>query len=285
MNKQENGNDRSHAIDHSSKLLPRRTNPARVSIWILTERPERYAHVLELLRAELFDVHVTIDGWRTYYEAMVTPPKILLVDGSLNCMDAIAFCCLVKSSKWLFDLPLIFIDTEASSGMRVRALSAGASDCITFPFLAEELIARFRIQLRRLRRPDQEMPEEKYRSSTAACSGCTISAINLIKSGNIGKLNTKSIARHVGASNRRLESQFKETIGITVSDYLRSERMRRAAWLLRHTGITVSAVAREVGFRSPCNFSVAFKRCTGMSPSDFRVADISDESSFTLTRL
>jgi len=250
--------------------------PMQLSVWMLTERQQTFADALDALRHELFDVRVVTDGWNTYYEAMATPPGMLVVDGALTCMDASAFCCLMKGAGWLARIPVIFIDVDAQSNTRVRALRAGASDCITFPFLTEEFVARLHLQIRRIRRSCQQTPCTMRANADAVGLGNTQTVIQLIKGGDVATLNAKSIARQIGASDRRLKSQFRESLGVSVSEYLRTERMERAAWLLKHTGISVSAVAKEVGFRTPCNFTVAFKRFKGVSPSAFRNGETSE---------
>jgi AraC-like DNA-binding protein len=273
MNQQQGVQTRMNCTDQTARCSAA-AGAKRASIWVLTERHETFADVLDSLRGELFEVRVVTDGWNTYYEAASTPPSMLVVDGALTSMDAIAFCCLMKGAGWLARIPIVFIDVEAASSPRFRALRAGASDCITFPFLAEELLARLRLQLKRTRQVCEQTPCAARGSANVVGPGNTQTAIELIKGGDVANLNARSIARQVGASDRRLTSQFKASLGVSVSTYLRTERMERAAWLLKHTGISVSAVAQEVGFRTPCNFTVAFKRFMGMSPSAFRNGDI-----------
>ncbi|QHE93027.1 helix-turn-helix domain-containing protein [Pandoraea fibrosis] len=238
----------------------------RSTIWILNERPEAFADVVGELRAQLFDVRVVSDGWTSYYEALVSAPTAFVVDGALTGMDARAFCCLVSGAPRLRGVPVIYIDVEGASEARSRALASGASDCIVFPFMPEELIARLRLQIRIARSASD--PVELQRADRASRS--TRTAMTLINGGRIADMSAKTLANAVGASDRRLSRDFKEKLGVSVSEYLRREKLGRAAWLLQHSGISITDVAHEVGFRSPCNFSVAFKKHTGLTPSQFR---------------
>ena len=47
-------------------------------------------------------------------------------------------------------------------------------------------------------------------------------------------------------------------------------RMRQAGALLSSEAYTVEAVAQQVGYDNPFSFSTAFKRETGLSPSQYR---------------
>ena len=53
-------------------------------------------------------------------------------------------------------------------------------------------------------------------------------------------------------------------------EYARSQRMAKAAELLKDPAQSVSDVARDLGFSDISVFSRQFKQITGMSPTDFR---------------
>jgi transcriptional regulator GlxA family with amidase domain len=78
------------------------------------------------------------------------------------------------------------------------------------------------------------------------------------------------VARRVATSPRQLQRVFAEVGGIGFRSYLRRLRMSHAAELLATTAIPVSEVARRVGYRDASQFSKAFKRTYGVSPSESR---------------
>ena len=53
-------------------------------------------------------------------------------------------------------------------------------------------------------------------------------------------------------------------------EYLQQVRLRRACQLLSTTGLTVAQISDRLDYSSPFHFSSAFKRCFGISPSDYR---------------
>ena len=81
-----------------------------------------------------------------------------------------------------------------------------------------------------------------------------------------------SLARRVGLSRAAFAARFTEAVGEPPMRFLNSWRLALAADLLRDPDVTVSSVARDVGFTSPYTFSTAFKRHYGKSPSDHRRA-------------
>jgi len=63
---------------------------------------------------------------------------------------------------------------------------------------------------------------------------------------------------------------FKLARGLGVREYAKKKRLSAAAELLRTTNLSVKAIAVEVGYRSPPDFTRRFKRQFHLSPSDFR---------------
>lgn len=77
-------------------------------------------------------------------------------------------------------------------------------------------------------------------------------------------------ANQVGVSTGYLSALFKKETGMNFIKYLTDVRMEKAMELLRGTDLKAYEVADRIGFENTHYFSVAFKKYTGMSPSDFR---------------
>lgn len=65
---------------------------------------------------------------------------------------------------------------------------------------------------------------------------------------------------------------FKKHFGVNFSDYLTELRINAAKELLSDPFLAASEVARMVGYESPNYFARAFKKNTGMTPTEFRRA-------------
>ena len=85
-------------------------------------------------------------------------------------------------------------------------------------------------------------------------------------------ISVEEVAHRVATSPRQLQRAFAEVGGLTFRSYLRRVRMFWAAQLLTATDIPVSEVARRVGYREPSQFTKAFKRTYGATPSELREA-------------
>lgn len=76
------------------------------------------------------------------------------------------------------------------------------------------------------------------------------------------------VAEHISFSQYYLSKLFKEVEGINFKDYLIKVRMEKAKILLKK-GTKIKSVANLVGYTDPNYFSRAFKKYTGISPSEY----------------
>jgi two-component system response regulator YesN len=83
-------------------------------------------------------------------------------------------------------------------------------------------------------------------------------------------LSLSSLAEELSYNAKYLSHLFKEKLGTSYSDYLRTLRIKYAVSLFDHGIESVKNVALLSGFSDPLYFSTIFKRHTGRSPSDYR---------------
>ncbi len=77
----------------------------------------------------------------------------------------------------------------------------------------------------------------------------------------------QQLAKSAGMSHPKLNRCFKEIYGMTVFQYLRTERLNRAKIMLQEEGYSVTETAFQVGYDSVSHFSQVYKKQFGASPS------------------
>lgn len=83
-------------------------------------------------------------------------------------------------------------------------------------------------------------------------------------------ISLASIAKIADMSAYHFSRLFKQSIGLTPHQYLIYCRIERAKHLLNQSDLTITQVARSVGFSSQSHFGQHFKRLTGVTPRQFR---------------
>jgi len=80
-------------------------------------------------------------------------------------------------------------------------------------------------------------------------------------------ITVNKVALAAGCSRRQLDVLFRDLVQHTVLDEIHDQRICRAYSLLSSLRLRLSEIAERCGFHSASDFSRAFKRATGHSPS------------------
>ena len=84
------------------------------------------------------------------------------------------------------------------------------------------------------------------------------------------EISMAAIAESFGLSTARLSMRFRESLGMTPSDYLTMLRCNRAKELLETTELTIREISARVGYYDPGSFIRRFKQVTGETPLQYR---------------
>ncbi|MFI3237694.1 MAG: AraC family transcriptional regulator [Lachnospiraceae bacterium] len=88
------------------------------------------------------------------------------------------------------------------------------------------------------------------------------------------QITIQEVADYVGLSRSHLYRVFEEGLACSPKDYLIKTRMEQAQRLLRNTNLAIATVAKSVGYEDGLNFSKAFKKVYGISPSEYKKGEI-----------
>ncbi len=89
----------------------------------------------------------------------------------------------------------------------------------------------------------------------------------------------EALAARVGLSRTGFAARFRDAVGDTPLQYLRTIRMQHAMRLLSETSHSLEQLALAVGYHDAFSFSKVFKRTVGVSPRDFRRRDAEERAS------
>ncbi|MBW3078690.1 AraC family transcriptional regulator [Bifidobacterium simiiventris] len=84
------------------------------------------------------------------------------------------------------------------------------------------------------------------------------------------RITLDSLAARFFVNKYYLSRIFKESFGMTITDYVRYKRATEAKRLLRFTDLGIDEIAAEVGVHDANYFSRMFRKIEGMSPRDYR---------------
>ncbi len=233
-----------------------------------------------------FELHTAADGASGLGLAREKRPDLVLLDIVMPEMDGLAVCACLKADPATRDVPVIILSAVMDTEDKLQAFQLGAVDFINKTVDHREVTARVLLHLRqdRLRRslelrlsalerkglpvvvdhaaqPDQTM--------TSIARGVERVARYLLE--NLRESPTLDQLARLACSNRRtLNEEFRAVFQLSVFRWLREQRLREAARLLRSTELRIQQVADAVGFTSHAGLIKAFRERFGVSPSEYR---------------
>jgi AraC family transcriptional regulator len=87
-----------------------------------------------------------------------------------------------------------------------------------------------------------------------------------------GRVALRVVANDVHMSYFHFSRAFKQSMGMTATNYIAERRIERAKKLLEETELPISEIALRSGFSSQSHFTTAFRRLAGATPKAFRAA-------------
>lgn len=250
----------------------------KIRILLISNNTRQHEQLLQSLLAGAFRVSVAADGVQGYTKAQLTLPELILLDKQLTGIDALSLTHMLQGLKATAHIPIIILDSrmDGSSDECVTFLKAGAVDYIGNPYAVDEVKERINVPLRcpKLATPVVAAGKANpQRPSTTAETSMLIHAIQKTIDANLGSPpSQKELCDMFKISRRKIMNIFQRNFGLSVSSYIRLQRMYRAEYLLKTTALKIDVIATDLGFSSPANFSTAFKTYAGVAPGKFRQA-------------
>ena len=84
------------------------------------------------------------------------------------------------------------------------------------------------------------------------------------------ELTLSVIAKHFEKNASYVSAQFKNEVGVNLTDYIQVEKIHGAIRLLNTTDLSIAQVAATVGYNDFGYFTKIFKKHIGHTPSEYR---------------
>lgn len=109
--------------------------------------------------------------------------------------------------------------------------------------------------------------EQNINSNTKVNIGAII---NYIDSNYQKELYLDSLAESFGTTSKYLSKAIKTHLGVTFLSYLSTLRVNKAKELLKNEDMNINDIYKDVGFNNRNSFTIAFKKITGTTPSEYK---------------
>ncbi len=263
------------SIPNPENNLVRRNNPqSGKSILIIEDNADLRKYIWNEL-IPVYRIYEASDGVEGLEMANHYLPDLIVSDIMMPNMDGIEFCKRIKSNIKTSHIPVILLTARVDNETKYEGITEGADDYIPKPFEMEYLVIRIKNLLN-----SREKLRELFKSNISLePSKITVTSVDekfltsLMKAIEKGipepDFNVNSLESEMGMSHANLYRKITSITGFSGKEILMHMRLKRAFQIITETkDMRISEVSFMVGFTNPKNFSRAFRKKFGKTPSD-----------------
>ena len=97
------------------------------------------------------------------------------------------------------------------------------------------------------------------------------SALSFIKNNIANNITTKDVSDHINLSSRQLNRIFELNANMSMSEFIKNERISRVKEHLKKTTLSLHEIATLTGFNDEFVLCKSFKKSTGITPHKYRL--------------
>lgn len=237
-------------------------------------------NLLEFIKSifhEDYLVLIAEDGERGLELAKETIPDLVISDVMMPKLDGIKVCKKLKQDFRTSHIPVILLTALSSKQHEKEGILGGADEYLTKPFdpsmlkiRVDQLLATRRLLREKYSRENLLEPKAMPETSSSPDDKFLAKLVSIVED-NISdpEFGTVKISREVGVSRTQLYRKMAALTEMTVKEFIRSIRLKKAAQLIVQDQVNISEAAYAVGFLQVAYFRKCFKEMYGMTPSEY----------------
>lgn len=201
--------------------------------------------------------------------------NLVVSDVVMPLMDGFELCKTIKSNVDYSHIPVILLTAKTNIQSKIEGMELGADSYIEKPFSSEYLLAVVSNLINNREKLRQTFAKSPFvAANTMALTKADeefIKKLNEIIQANLSnqEFSMDDMAESLNMSRSNFYRKIKGVLDLTPNEYLRIERLKRAAQLLKEGENRVNEICYMVGFSSPSYFSKCFLKQFGALPKDF----------------
>ncbi len=199
----------------------------------------------------------------------------IVSDAMMEPMDGFSLCRAIKEDVNTSHIPFILLTALTLDSAKIEGMESGADSYIEKPFSMDYLLST----LKNLLRARQSAKVAYAQSPFTPSETVTISRVDeefmerleKVMEKNLGNsdFGITEMASEMFMSRTGLNRKIRGIFNLTPNNYIKIERLKRAAYLMKTKDYKVNEVCYMVGFTSPSYFTQCFYKQFGLLPKEF----------------
>lgn len=201
---------------------------------------------------------------------------LIISDVMMPLMDGIELCEKIKTNILTSHIPIVLLTAKTSEESKKTGYTTGADVYITKPFDPNILMLRVQNLLITRKNLIEKFKKDIILEPKELKNSCVDElflqkAISLIEDNMSNPdFTLKVFISGLGMSRSTLYRKLKALTGLSITEFIRTIKLKRAAQLISQTQLNISEIAFDLGFNDIKHFRKSFKALFKMTPSEYR---------------
>jgi ligand-binding sensor domain-containing protein/signal transduction histidine kinase/AraC-like DNA-binding protein len=267
---------------YESNLLPPKetTSPkngyetTRQTILIVDDNDELRQFLKDSL-TKSYNIIEAINGKVGLEKAKENFPDLIISDIMMPVMNGNIFCKLIKDDPETSHIPFLMLTAKDGTDAKIEGTESGADFYFSKPLsmeLLELTIRNIFIQKQKLKTKyaNDQLAETLDKAHSVKDKNFLAELVTIIESHLTDPdMNIDYICSQIGMSRTKLYTKIKDLTGQSISDFIRTIRLKKALQLLTEENMPIVEVMYLVGIQTQSYFTKAFKNEFGKTPMQF----------------
>lgn len=248
---------------------------SELPILLIVEDNNDLRHLLKQIFEDNYTVISAPNGKLGVELALEHIPDIIISDIMMPEKDGVELTNDLKNDERSAHIPIILLTAKADVESKFTGIDTGADDYITKPFdkkllaLKVEKLIESRRKLQS--RYSQEVILLPKDIAITNLDELFLEKVQVVLDQNLveSSFSIEDFSKAVGMSRMQLHRKIKALTGLSASEFIRSQRLKLAAALLKKSDINISQVGYTVGFNDHAYFSKCFKETYKCTPTEY----------------
>lgn len=225
--------------------------------------------------SETYNIYESEDGRLGLTTAVELIPDLILSDVMMPNMDGLELCRRLKTDARTSHIPVVLLTARSAYVHQLNGFENGADAYIMKPFnlkILELNVHNLLTARETIRQKFGQVVtlEPKNMIINKTEQNFVEKIINIIETQMANpNFDVPFLSLEIGMSQPVLYKKIRALTDLSVNDFIKSIRLKRAAQLLEQNAGNIAEVAYAVGFNDRKYFSLEFKKQFGKTPSEF----------------
>lgn len=272
-------NIKGYNIENFSKNIETLNLKAKeFTILIIDDNADILDYLNDIL-SEDYHVIQANNGEMGFEKASSEIPNLIISDVMMPGKDGLTLCKELKSQITTSHIPILLLTARTSTVFEIEGLKTGADDYITKPFNANVIKARIASLLENREKLRAHLlnkvrfePTMQELDVDADTENVFINNAILLVEKNLDNpaFGIETMISELHMSQSTLFRKIKSLTGLSLTAFIRSVRLKRAAYLIATTDLNMNQIAYEVGFNDYKYFKTSFKKQFDCLPTQYK---------------